>query len=146
MAILSRFRMSQVPRTQHSLISAYLHPLEVASQVKEAEVLVLEHEPPIDKGSYLTYSPLGLEEEKWDWMSEVFSVISSPTFVARMDAGKWDIRQWTNLATLAETDAHRWGASGTSRISAANVHGSISRRHQPRILSPDSEFCEDIRV
>ena len=86
---LSRFRMSQVPRTQHCLISAYLHLLEVTSQVKEAEVLMLEYEPLIEEGSYLTYSPPGLEEvEKWDWMSEVFSAISSTMLMARMDARK----------------------------------------------------------
>jgi len=69
--------------------SAYLHPLAVASQVEEAEVLVLEYEPPIENGPYPTYALAELEEvEKWDWISEVSPVISSTTFAARRNAGK----------------------------------------------------------
>ena len=49
--------MSQTfSRGELSLISAYLHPYVFASQVDEAEVLVLECEPPIQKGSYPMYA------------------------------------------------------------------------------------------
>jgi len=44
-----------------------LHPPEVASQVEEASVLVLEYEPPIENGPYPMYALPPVEEvEKWD--------------------------------------------------------------------------------
>jgi len=70
--------------------STHLHPLAVASQAEEAEVLVLEYEPPIEKGPYARYVACTLAEleevEKWDWISEVSPVISSTTFAARRNA------------------------------------------------------------
>ena len=60
-------------------------------------MLVLEYEPPIEKGPYAMYAPAELEEvEKWDWISEVSPVISSTTFAARRSAGKRDRNQRTD--------------------------------------------------
>ena len=88
-----------------------MHPLAVASQVEEAEVLVLEYEPPIEKGPYATYAPAELEEvEKWDWISEVSPVISSTTFAARRNARKRDRNQRTE--TISENGRLQVGYIG----------------------------------
>jgi len=82
---------------QFPVSSTHLHPLAVASQLAEADVLVLEYEPPIENGPYETCPPPELEEvEKWDWISDVSPVISSTTFAARRNAGERDRNQRTN--------------------------------------------------
>ena len=42
----------------------------------------LEYEPPIEKGQYPRSVPAVEEIKKWDWMSEVYLIISSTTFAA----------------------------------------------------------------
>jgi len=71
-------------------VSTHLHPLAVTSQVKEAEVLVLEYEPPIEKGPCATYAPGEPPAPKHYPMFPSFPLDLVLPVIKRV-AGEWDL-------------------------------------------------------
>jgi len=84
-----------------------LRPLVVASQVEEAEVLVLECELPIEKEPYAMYTPADGRGRGVGLDIGVSLVISSTPSAARRNAGKQDRNRW--LETVSENGGIRVG-------------------------------------